>query len=126
MKNPVVMDSRTLGMQLGVMVFNDKEMRRSGRTQQYKLFMNAYNQACDSINKYGVARYRDLIVNNCKVKTETVDSLPKTLRYEHARGPREKDVLVAEKWLEKVKGSVKTNTATLKEGETKRGKKVRK
>ncbi len=99
MKHYAISDSRKLGVQLGVMVFRDKEMRRSGRSQQYQLFLKAYNQACDSINKYGVGHFRQLIINNCKVKGETVDSLPKTLRYEHALGPQEKDIEMVENWI---------------------------
>ena len=103
MKHHAVMDSRKLGVQLGVLAFREKEMRRQGRTQQYQLFIQAYNQACDSINKYGIAHFRNLIVEKCNVKGETVDSLPKTIRYQHAQGPREQDVQVVEQWLNKGK-----------------------
>jgi len=38
-------------------------------------------------------------VKRCRVKKNMVDSLPDRLRFDHARGPREKDVKLAEKWL---------------------------
>ena len=68
---------------------------------QLELFVKAYNQACDSINKHGVAYYRDLIKERCKLKVELADSLPKDLKFVHAQGPRQEDVDRAEKWLEK-------------------------
>jgi NitT/TauT family transport system substrate-binding protein len=101
MKNPVVMDTRDMGWQMGVIAFREKEMQRQARGKQLELFVKAYNQACDSINKRGVAYYRNLIKDRMKLKAELVDSLPKNLKYIHAQGPRQEDVDRAEKWLEK-------------------------
>ena len=101
MKNPVVMDTRDLGWQMGVIAFREKEMQRQARGKQLELFVKAYNQACDSINKHGVTYYRDLIKDRMMLKAELVDSLPKNLKYNHAQGPRQDDVNRAEKWLEK-------------------------
>jgi len=99
MKHGVVYDTRKEDLQLGVMAFREKEMRHQERGQQLELFVQAYNQACDSINKYGVLHYRDLIVERCKMRANTVDSLPKDIKYVHARGPREQDIALVEKWL---------------------------
>lgn len=99
LKNNVVYDTRKEDILLGVLAFREKEMQRQERAKQLELFVNAYNQACDSINKYGVRKYWDLIVKRCRVKKNMVDSLPDRLRFDHARGPREKDVKLAEKWL---------------------------
>jgi NitT/TauT family transport system substrate-binding protein len=99
MKHGVVYDTQKEDLQLGVLVFNEKEMRHQERGQQLELFMNAYNQACDSINKYGVLHYRDLIVKRCKMKANMVDSLPKNIKYVRAKGPRETDIALVEKWL---------------------------
>ena len=99
MKHGVVYDTRKEDLQLGVMAFREKEMRHQERGQQLELFVKAYNQACDSINKYGVLRYRDLIVKHCKMKANMVDSLPNDIQYVHARGPREQDIALVEKWL---------------------------
>ena len=99
MKHGVVYDTRKEDLQLGVMAFREKEMRHQERGQQLELFVKAYNQACDSINKYGVLRYRDLIVKHCKMKANMVDSLPNDIKYVHARGPREQDIALVEKWL---------------------------
>ena len=101
MRNPVVFDTQENDIQLGVLAFREKEMQRQARGKQLQLFMTAYNQACDSINKYGLRHYRDIIVKRCKLKAALVDSLPNNMKYAHAHGPREKDVLLAEKWLNK-------------------------
>lgn len=98
-KNAVIADTRTMNCQLGVIAFRDKEMQRSARAHQLALLLKAYNMACDTINKYGLDRYRSLIVKRCRVKKEVVDSLPKTIRYHHANGPRQQDVTMAEKWI---------------------------
>lgn len=100
-KHPVILDTRQLDMQMGVLVFREKEMRRPERKQQLDLFLKAYNAACDSINKKGIPYYRDLIVRKCGVETAVVDSLPKTIRYQHAAGPRQKDIERVQKWLNK-------------------------
>ena len=99
MKHGVVYDTRKEDLQLGVLAFNEKEMCHQERGQQLELFMKAYNQACDSINKYGVLHYRDLIVKRCKMKANVVDSLPNNIKYVRARGPRETDIALVEKWL---------------------------
>ena len=101
MKNPVVMDSRDVDLQLGVMAFRDKEMQRKERAKQLSLLMKAYNQACDSINKHGVAYYRDILVERYKLKRSVIDSLPGNLRFQHAHVPRQQDVTFVEQWLEK-------------------------
>ena len=101
LKHSVIYDSEKEDIQLGVLVFNEKEMQRQGRSKQLKMFIKGYNQACDSINKYGVRRYSDLIVKYCKMKKQIADSVPNNLRYVHARGPREKDIALVEKWLGK-------------------------
>ncbi len=102
-KNPVVLDTRRLDMQMGVMVFREKEMRHPERHKQLELLVQAYNAACDSINEKGVTFYRDLIVKKCGVTKAVVDSLPKNFKYQHAVGPRQKDMDRAQKWLNRKK-----------------------
>jgi NitT/TauT family transport system substrate-binding protein len=88
-------------LQLGVLAFREVEMRRQARTKQLELFTQAYNQACDSINKYGVAYYRSILVDRYKVKGQLIDSIPHHIRFMQARGPRQKDINYATQWLEK-------------------------
>ncbi len=101
MKHTVVYDSRTTKIQPGVLAFREKEMRHPERAKQLELFVKAYNQACDSINKNGFKRYRDLIVRQCNVRKEVVDSLPDVKKnpYIIGQGPRQEDVTQIEKWL---------------------------
>ena len=101
MKHQVVYDSRSTKIQPGVIAFREKEMRHPERAKQLQLFVKAYNQACDSINKYGFKHYRDLIMRHCKVRKEVVDSLPdvKTNPFIYMQGPRQEDVAQIEKWL---------------------------
>jgi len=103
LKNPVVYDTRKEDIQLGVMVFRDKEMERKERAHQLELLMKAYHQACDSINKYGVRKYKGIVVERCKVKQVVADSLPDHLTYTHAKAPSHQDSLMVKKFLEKVK-----------------------
>ncbi len=98
-KNPVLMDSRKVGMNYGVLAFNQQKMRTYERKQQLAAFVKGYDAACDSINKYGVAHYRDLVARYCDVKPEVVDSLPKDIKFVHARGPLQKDIDKVDAWL---------------------------
>ena len=100
-KNPVIYDSREDNLQPGILAFREKEMRRQARGKQLSLFIRAYNQACDSINKNGVAYYKDIIKERCKMKSSVIDSLPKNIHYAHAVGPRQQDVKAVEQWLQK-------------------------
>lgn len=105
MKNPVVFDTRDLKMQLGLLAFHEKEMRHPERGKQLSLFVKAYNQACDSINKNGLRRYRDIISQRCGLKAELVDSLPQNIKYVHAKGPQQKDIEIVEQWLKSKQAS---------------------
>ena len=100
-KNPVVLDTRQLDMQMGVLVFREQEMRHPERSKQLDLFIKAYNAACDSINKKGLKSYRHLIADKCMVPAAVVDSLPRTIKFQHAVGPRQRDIDTAQKWLKK-------------------------
>ena len=67
-------------------------MRRQARGHQLQLLVEAYNKACDLINEKGVKHYKKLIMDRCQVRANVVDSLPSDLRFEHARGPRQRDM----------------------------------
>ena len=99
-KHKLLMDSRKIDWKMGAVVFRDIIKGDSARERQYDVFVKAYNMACDSINKYGVARYGDLVTKYCQVKASTVDSI-KNYRFSHVAQPREKDIETARKWLKK-------------------------
>jgi NitT/TauT family transport system substrate-binding protein len=120
MKHSIVYDTRKEDLQLGVLVFNEKEMRRQARAEQLRLFVQAYNQACDSINKHGVRYYREQIITQCKMKKQVADSVPDTLEYIHARGPREKDIAIVDKWLGIKKADGKGEKKIVRKGKVKK------
>ena len=99
-KHKLLLDSRKIDWKMGAVVFRDIIKGDSARKRQYDVFVKAYNMACDSINKYGVARYGDLVTKYCQVKASTVDSI-KNYRFSHVAEPREKDIETARKWLKK-------------------------
>ena len=106
MKHALVLDSRNVSLNLGIMAFREKEMRRQARAKQLALLIKAYNQACDSINKNGIAHYKQIFIDRYQMKAALVDSLPQDIRFPHACGPRQQDVTFVEKWLERVKSEI--------------------
>lgn len=96
--NPVIMDAKNKDLRMGAIVFTDKAMNESRRRSQIDAFVKAYNQACDSINRYGIASYAGIIKKYMDVDDRTVRSLPK-VKFEHAARPREKDITRANSWL---------------------------
>lgn len=97
-KHKVLLDTRKMNWHMGVIAFREKPMKDVDRKRQYDVFVKAYNQACDSINKNGIARYAHLMEKYCRTRSAILDSIPKT-KFPHAVGPREKDVLRAEKYI---------------------------
>ena len=97
-KHKVLLDTRKMNWHMGVIAFREKPMKDVDRKRQYDVFVKAYNQACDSINKNGIARYAHLMEKYCRTRSAVLDSIPKT-KFPHAVGPREKDVLRAEKYI---------------------------
>ena len=96
--NPVIMDAKNKDLRMGAIVFTDKAMNDSRRRSQIDAFVKAYNQACDSINRYGIASYAGIIKKYMDVDDRTVRSLPK-VKFDHAARPREKDITRANSWL---------------------------
>ena len=99
LKHKVILDSRKLDIQMGAIVMQGKGLDDQTRKKQLRVFRNGYNQACDSINKYGVAEYKDLLMKYCRVKESTINALPKDLKFERIALPREEDIVRARKWL---------------------------
>lgn len=99
LKHNVLLDSRKLDMQMGAIVKRSKDMDSKERQRQMEAFIKGYNEACDSINKYGVGQYSDLVAKYCKVKREVVDSALNKLQFTKIAQPREADIKRAKKWL---------------------------
>ena len=66
-----------------------------------KAFLKGYNEACDSINKYGVKNYRSIIRKYYIITDQTLKNLPDTLKFQHAALPSQKDIETAQQWLSK-------------------------
>ena len=101
LNHKVVLDTRKLDMQMGAFVVQGKGMDDQARQRQLKAFTDGYNQACDSLNHYGLEQYKDLIVKYCGMKESAVSGLPKDLKFHRMNAPREKDIERARKWLKK-------------------------
>ena len=86
---------------MGAIVVRSKGMDDKNRKRQMDVFLKGYNEACDSINKYGVSHYKNLVMKYCKVKGEAVDTIPRNLKFSRIAKPREKDIERAQKWLSK-------------------------
>lgn len=99
-KHKVLLDTRKLDWRMGVFAFRNIISNDSSRKKQYDVFVKAYNMACDSINKYGISKYRDYIAKHCHVKVATIDSV-KNYKFSHVTEPRQQDIERARKWLSK-------------------------
>ena len=86
-----IYDSQKKGLKLGVIAFRDDAMKDKRRKAQIELFKKAYNAACDSLNKYGIPHYYELLNKYYKLDERYVKALPKT-RFEHINKPRLKDI----------------------------------
>ncbi len=100
-KHGVLMDSRKMKGSWGVLAIRTDRTADKSRQEQLKLLVKAYNTACDSINKRGVAHYMPLIEKYCKQKKEHLKKLPADLRFRPVAKPAEEDVNSARQWLEK-------------------------
>ena len=107
LKHHVLLDTRQLDMQMGVIVEDSVVMSHPNRQRQREVLIKGYNMACDSLNHFGVKHYSDIIRKYYKLSEQALRQLPDTLTYEHVQAPREQDVAKAKQWLskgEKVKG----------------------
>ena len=98
MKNNVLLDTRKLGICLGVLAVRKEVTENESRKQQLDVFKKAYNAAVDSINKNGMGAYEDIIVRYCATDKRTVAKLPKNIKYKHIAAPEDKDVERARKY----------------------------
>ena len=97
-QSKVLFDTRKSDFRFGVIAF-----RKSAATKkQVEAFTTAYNQACDSINRFGVQSYADILTRKCDATQQTIDSLP-AQKFGHAAAPREADLKRAKDWLNKIK-----------------------
>ena len=101
LKHHVLLDTRQLDMQMGVIVEDSVVMSHPNRQRQREVLIKGYNMACDSLNHFGVKHYSDIIRKYYKLSEQALRQLPDTLAYEHVQAPREQDVAKAKQWLSK-------------------------
>jgi NitT/TauT family transport system substrate-binding protein len=100
-KHKVLLDTRQEDIRMGVVAFRTNGMDDQNRKKQMEVFLKGYNAACDSINKNGVRRYKDVVRKYYTISESALKNLPDTLKYHHAEAPRQKDVELAQQWLSK-------------------------
>lgn len=100
-KHKVLLDSRKEDLWMGAIAFREEGMDDAGRKKQMEVFLKGYNAACDSINRFGVRHYQDVIRKYCPISDQALRALPDSLRYKHAASPRQKDIERARQWLSK-------------------------
>lgn len=102
-RHHLLLDSRKVPVQLGVIAFREDVMKDTTRQRQLDVFRKSYNQACDSLTRYGVGQYRSIIEKYCKMLENQVDSLPRDIKFHHIAKPAEADIERAQKWLGNIK-----------------------
>ena len=100
-KHKVLLDTRREDIHMGVIAFREKGMDDQNRQKQMEVFLKGYNDACDSINQFGVRHYKDVIRKYYVISESALKNLPDTLKFNHAEAPRQKDVERAQQWLSK-------------------------
>ena len=100
-KHHVLLDTRKMDMQMGAIVEDSVTMSHENRHRQREVLLKGYNDACDSLNHFGVRHYADIIRKYYKLSEQAMRQLPDTLNYQHAKAPREQDIERASKYLKK-------------------------
>lgn len=95
-KHKVLLDSRKMDIQLGTIAF--RTTNDSVKSKQIEKFLLAYEQACDTIDKYGIDKYRSIISNYCAIEESLVDSIPQDIKFATERSNRFVDIERASRW----------------------------
>ncbi len=90
-KHKLAMDSQNKNIWLGVLAARTSRIADDYRQNQMRIFRKAYDQACDSINRYGLQHYADIIKAYCHANDATVKALPR-LSFPHIEAPRQIDI----------------------------------
>ena len=100
-RHTMLLDSRKVPMQMGVIAFREQALKDTTRQRQLEAFKKSYNQACDSLTRNGIGRYRGIFEKHYNMMGNQVDSLPKGIKFTHIAPPAEADIERAQKWLGK-------------------------
>lgn len=96
-RNNVVADSRDAKLNLGVIAMRDETRRDAARKDQLRKVVAAYNQACDSLNKNGIAHYGQVARKYYKLEGGVLGKLPR-MKFAHIKAPRQSDIDAVEGW----------------------------
>ena len=93
----VLLNSDSLNMQLGVVVF----LREAVDTTALNAFRRAYDRACDTLNNCGLMTFAPLIEQHCNVAANNLDSLPANYQFRKVSEPRKADLELVDTWWQK-------------------------
>lgn len=99
--NVVLMDSRNMNQQLGVIVFRMHDITTKEKSDQLYLFIKGYNAACDSINKFGITHYADILEKYCNADIRSINNIPK-MHFNHARTVLTSNLEEIKNWYKKL------------------------
>lgn len=100
LKANVLMDTRKMGLRLGVMAFAEDALQ--GKDNQLRKLRMAFDEAADSLNHYGCQAYADLIMRYTGASISTIDSLAATApHFSHMEEPDRNDVKRVNDWWQK-------------------------
>lgn len=96
-RNNVVADSRDAKLNLGVIAMCDETRLDANRKEQLRKVVAAYNQACDSLNKNGIAHYWQVARKYYKLDNGTLGKLPH-MKFAHIKAPVQSDINAVADW----------------------------
>lgn len=91
--------SENISLRMGTFVTKELAKDDTLRLKQLSKVLNAYNMACDSIDKYGIKFYSNLISDFCNIQKEHLDSVRMDFKFGHAEKPKSDDVDKVIMWL---------------------------
>ena len=86
-KNKVIADSKEQKLTLGVIAVKTQEINQ----QQIDTFIKAYNEAVDSIQKYGMKTYLKTFKEQYQIDQKTIDAMPQ-IKFTHAQTPQSQEL----------------------------------
>lgn len=89
--HPVLLDTDSMGLHLGIIVFSEEVMADTMRQRQVEQFLRVYHAACDTLAANGLQHYGDLIVRCCHVQPQVIDDLPEIRKPKIESGETEQD-----------------------------------
>ena len=86
-KNKVIADSKEQKLTLGIIAVKTQEINQ----QQIDSFIKAYNEAVDSIQKYGMKTYLKTFKEQYQIDQKTIDAMPQ-IKFTHAQTPQSQEL----------------------------------